>query len=291
MNGGTIRQRIFHLLADALEYPRPDLAKTVRECVALLASDNPEAAAPLREFCAFVEETSPGRLEELYTGTFDLDAACYPYVGYHLFGESYKRSVFMLELNERYQAHGFAVGSELPDHLAVLLRFLAVCDDAVLSEEIVHEALLPALERMDPCRGGVTSPLQTMADEPRDHAHHHDYRLVLQALCLVLQQFPANNLQQRTTPLKNSVLFTAENTAPPPAGEPAYPCGTGPGGRAGWWAREGAKEISLKAQCSQRSLRRIKAFFKRVGRHEASDQRGKKQRWLQAVCDGGNGYA
>jgi len=87
--------------------------------------------------------------------------------------------------------------------LAVLLRFLAVCDDATLSGEIVHEALLPALERMDPCRGGVTPPLPDAVTAPlRDGEQNgsldHPYRLVLHALRLVLQKFPANTLQQET---------------------------------------------------------------------------------------------
>ena len=212
MNGKTTPRRTFQLLADALEYPQPGLVEAVRECAALLAADNLAAAACLHEFGNFVEETPRGRLEEVYTDTFDLNAACYPYVGYHLFGESYQRSLFMLGLNERYRAHGFVVSGELPDCLAVLLRFLAVCDDAVLSGEIVHEALLPALEHMDPwgtktivpspefCGGGVgmPPPLQSMGDERQDRARP-GYWSVLRALQLVLQKFPANSLQQEAT--------------------------------------------------------------------------------------------
>jgi len=206
MDSETTRRRIFQLLADALEYPRPGLVEAARECAALLAADNIAAAACMHEFRAFVEKTPRGRLEEIYTSTFDLDAAWYPYVGYHLFGESYKRSVFMLELNERYRAHGFSVAGELPDCLAVLLRFLAVCDDAALSGEIICDALLPALDHMDlwgtqaampspeSCGGGMTPPLQSMADERPDRTRQ-GYRPALQALRLVLRHFPANTLQ------------------------------------------------------------------------------------------------
>ncbi len=84
-----------------------------------------QAAALLTEFCSFVEQASPARLEELYTGTFDLQAVCYPYVGYHLFGDSYKRGMFMAQLNAGYRERGFSAGNELPDHVAVILRFLA----------------------------------------------------------------------------------------------------------------------------------------------------------------------
>jgi nitrate reductase delta subunit len=256
MNGETTRQRTFRLLADALEYPQSGLVEAVRECVALLAADNRAAAAFLHEFGTFVEETPRGRLEEIYTATFDLNAAGYPYVGYHLFGESHQRSVFMRELNERYRAHGFAEGAagELPNYLAVLLRFLAVCDDATLSEKIVHEALLPALGRVDPCGDGATpprtgagaTPLQAMADERQERARH-GYWPVLRALRLVLQRFPAKTLPQETSPTKGSALYIAKGGA-------------------------SAKRVSAR---TQHSLQRIKATCKVIANRAASHRRAK----------------
>ena len=75
--------------------------------------------------------------------------SCYPYIGHHLLGESYRRSRFMVGLQERYREHGFEVPpEELPDHVLVVLRFLAHAPDSDLAEEIVGEALLPALARM-----------------------------------------------------------------------------------------------------------------------------------------------
>lgn len=171
----TADRRILGLFAEILEYPGARLARAVQECEALVASRNAEAGALLGRFRAFVEEAPLARLEEVYTGTFDLDAACHPYVGYHLFGESYKRSVFLLGLKERYTARGFAAGSELPDHVAVLLRFLATTDDAGLAAELVGEALLPALDRMTGTGEGQS---------PKE------YQRVLQALRLVLQREP-----------------------------------------------------------------------------------------------------
>ncbi len=148
MDTMVLERRISRLFADILVYPRPGLAETARACAALVAEGNTEAGALLGEFAAFVEATPPGRLEEIYTATFDLDATYYPYVSYHLFGESYARSAFIVGLQACYQAHGFTVENELPDHLAVLLRFLAICDDPALAAELIDDALLPALERM-----------------------------------------------------------------------------------------------------------------------------------------------
>lgn len=144
----TADRRLFELFAELLEYPGPAIAEIAWECEDLLALEHPEAAALMQQFRRFVDKVPVGRLQELYTVTFDLDTACYPYLGHHLFGESYKRSVFLLGLKERYQSVGLAYGNELPDHMAIVLRFLAVADDEAVAEDLVQEALLPALHRM-----------------------------------------------------------------------------------------------------------------------------------------------
>lgn len=183
----TVQRRLFRSFATILEYPRPGLAETARECEALLVEDNPEAAALLRQFRDVAEEVPLGRLEEIYTGTFDLNTSCFPYAGYHLFGESYKRSVFLLGLKERYQAHGFAVEGELPDHLAVLLRFLATTDDAELGRELIEEALLPVLPRL--LGEGPEAEASDEDQEPPERSESIEvYRRVLRALRLTLQQ-------------------------------------------------------------------------------------------------------
>ncbi|HEY7536671.1 MAG TPA: nitrate reductase molybdenum cofactor assembly chaperone [Gaiellaceae bacterium] len=146
---------VLALLAALLAYPDDAVRARALEAARLVAEDAPEAAELLERFAADVEALPPGRLEELYSAAFDLDtlsvaeATCYPYVGHHLFGESYRRSRFMVGLLERYRADGFEVdGGELPDHLLVMLRFLARDPDPDVAEEIVGEALLPALGRM-----------------------------------------------------------------------------------------------------------------------------------------------
>ncbi len=142
------RQRQFYLFADLLEYPQSDLTESVRECEALVSPGNPEAAELLHGFRSFEKDASLGQVQELYTRTFDLDATYHPYVGHHLFGESYKRSAFMVGLKERYKAYDFVVEGELPDHLAVMLRYLSLCEDNDQVTEIIRDAMVPALEKM-----------------------------------------------------------------------------------------------------------------------------------------------
>lgn len=149
MQERTVDGHVLDLLAGVLDYPVGNPVGKVQECVALLSTRNPDAAASLSEFQAFAKDADQGTLEELYTVTFDLDAACHPYVGYHLFGESYMRSAFLTELKEHYRGGGFAASeTELPDRLSTVLRFLSQNEDEDLKQELINEALLPALTKM-----------------------------------------------------------------------------------------------------------------------------------------------
>jgi nitrate reductase delta subunit len=190
----TGERRLFHLYALILEYPRSDLSETVRECQSLVALGNPEAAALIGGFRTYLDRTSLERLQEIYTVTFDLDATYHPYVGHHLFGESYKRSAFLVGLKERYQTFDYTFSeSELADHLAVILGFLAICDDAVLTNELIQDALLPSLERM-------VKEDQDAAKSPHGDEQGSDrspYQQVLQALRMVLEQHLVNDGQPK----------------------------------------------------------------------------------------------
>lgn len=149
------RRAVAHAFAEVLSYPYVAPATAARECAEVAAVGSRDAGALLDAFAALVETTSLGTLQEAYTRTFDLDTmsrsepTCYPYVGHYLFDESHKRGAFILGLKRRFRKAGFADESDLPDHLIVLLRFLAVCDDEQLADELVDDAILPALERMD----------------------------------------------------------------------------------------------------------------------------------------------
>ncbi|MBW4493834.1 MAG: molecular chaperone TorD family protein [Oscillatoria princeps RMCB-10] len=76
---------------------------------------------------------------------------CFPYPGYHLFGESYKRGEFLAKLKQKYRARGFTEeSSELADHLTVLLRFIAsLPPEDILAQELVEDCLVPALHKMN----------------------------------------------------------------------------------------------------------------------------------------------
>ncbi len=145
----TEMRSLYQCFARMLEYPAGGTLQAAIKAHGLLLDEDPKAAALVKEFHDYAASLPPGRLEEVYTGTFDLDAACHPYVGYHLFGETYKRSVFLVELKQRYAAEGFVFPeNDLPDHLAVVLHFLAATRDETQAQEIARDALLPVLDRM-----------------------------------------------------------------------------------------------------------------------------------------------
>lgn len=132
MNGTAGR---YDLLARCLEYPGPDLAAAA-------------AAAGVDEFAAWVAAVAPGAAEELYVRTFDLQAPCCLEVGWHLFGETYKRGAFLVRLRLAHRAHGLTEGTELPDHLANVLRLLGRLGPEEEPESLAGEAILPAIARM-----------------------------------------------------------------------------------------------------------------------------------------------
>jgi nitrate reductase delta subunit len=140
--------QVFDTFAELLSYPAADPAPAARRCRALLGGR--EAGRHLGRFLERAERARPHELEEAYSATFDLDPACAPYVGHHLCGEGPRRGVFMARLADVYRADGFegAAGGELPDHLVVVLRYLARVPAGEARQALLQDGLLPALDKM-----------------------------------------------------------------------------------------------------------------------------------------------
>jgi len=173
---GQPQQQTLLRFADLLDYPGPGLLDQARECADLLKPDQPEAAEHVAYFLEFAKSASPGQLEEIYTGTFDLNPACYIFAGYLLFGESFKRGKFLVGLQERYRERGFSAGNELADHLAVMFRFLATLEaHEALAQELLEDCLLPVLQRMN-------------KNFEHDNEKPNPYARVLQAVLHVVEQ-------------------------------------------------------------------------------------------------------
>ncbi len=141
-------KQLCRLFAEVLDYPGDSLSERANECLIQLGGSFPDIADQMRLFVAFVNGQSRGALEELYAETFDLASASTLYIGYHHFEETPKRSSFLVRLEEAYQSHGFDSGTELADHLCVLLRFFGVAKDANFVVPLLEESILPVLDKM-----------------------------------------------------------------------------------------------------------------------------------------------
>jgi nitrate reductase delta subunit len=142
------RSAALRALADLLSYPAGDAVETARRCRGLVVA---RAGRHLDAFVARAEAAGPQGLEELYSATFDLEPACAPYVGHHLFGDGPQRGPFLARLAGVYRDDGFtdrAAGGELPDHLAVVLRYLAATPRGDAREVLLRDGLVPAVDRM-----------------------------------------------------------------------------------------------------------------------------------------------
>lgn len=144
---------IYSSFAEILDYPaRNTLQERVRE----IGLQSPEIRAHVNAFQNAIEAKSVGELQEAYVNAFDLRPDCTPNLGYHLFGDDGRRGLFLAELKERMLACGIELGSELPDHVSLILRYI----DRVEEERgpMVEDCMLPALTRIAAILDETESP-------------------------------------------------------------------------------------------------------------------------------------
>ncbi len=134
--------------ARLLDYPDSGLTPAVVECISGLGPENSEALSLLEEFRQSQNSMTLEQLQELYTSTFDLLPDCSLYLGYQLFGDDWRRSTFLADLAGRYRGCGLPAGKELPDHLCLVLRYLAKEREGSEQLPLIHECLVPALTRV-----------------------------------------------------------------------------------------------------------------------------------------------
>ena len=129
-------------------------------------------ASPTTPFAAYVAGSTLAELQEEDVATFDFNPAAAPYLGHHLYGDNQKRVTYMIGLKGEFGRHGFVVGrNELPDHLVVILEFLAHLAREAREEvrrTFIAEQVLPGVERL--CSGFATrehSPWRPAAEAVR----------------------------------------------------------------------------------------------------------------------------
>jgi nitrate reductase delta subunit len=163
----TVDGHYYEWLACALAYPTADTLPGLEAHLPALRAAYPRAARGLDGLRAYLGDHPVEDAQELYTRTFDINPVCSLDVGFHLFGEDYDRGRFLAMLRGSQQEAGMPEERELPDHLPVVLRWLARVYGSELHVDMVTECVLPALRKMDEALGKGTNPyaglLQTIA--------------------------------------------------------------------------------------------------------------------------------
>lgn len=150
-------------LARLLDYPRDRdglLASYGDLASHLLKSGLDAPAAP---FAAFVQGSTLAELQEDYVANFDFNPAAAPYLGHHLYGDNQKKGTYMIKVKQEFGRHDFTPeGCELPDHLAVLLAFLAHLarrGEDSFRREFIEQLVLPGLNKLvEGCAKHSASP-------------------------------------------------------------------------------------------------------------------------------------
>lgn len=121
--------RTLKALSLTLSYPTAELQEAMPEIGAVLAADLRIAAETRRALRKLADDIGQGDLfdvQESYVMLFDRSRTLSLNLFEHVHGESRERGGAMVSLIETYREGGFEPATtELPDHLPVLLEFLA----------------------------------------------------------------------------------------------------------------------------------------------------------------------
>ncbi|GAA2245875.1 nitrate reductase molybdenum cofactor assembly chaperone [Streptomyces indiaensis] len=147
--GRALTLRLVSLL---LQYPDSELTSARPELTAVVeALPATPGAEHLARFTGWFAAQEPEALERHYVEMFDLRRKSSLYLTYYLHGDTRRRGLALLTLNQQYRAAGWSTdGGELPDHLPVVLEFAALVGpgggEAPLRRhrrglELIHHAL------------------------------------------------------------------------------------------------------------------------------------------------------
>lgn len=194
-----VMKAIYRTLADLLDYPVADWQLRGNECTGLLNAEKQSLVSHFALFASETEKLSLSELQELYTRTFDLSPVCALEIGYHLFGENYKRGVFLANLRETEASLDLGQQRQLPDYLPVLLRLLTKLDDEELRSALIVDCMIPALEKM----------LKTLSEG--ENPYRHLIATVNSVLEAEAGAYPAI-IQRARLPILQAAAFSETNT-------------------------------------------------------------------------------
>ncbi len=113
------------LLSEVLRYPKSGLCDTARNAAELFIDICPDMRDALSDFANTIQDQSESDIEELFTYSFDFSPSSAMELGWHLFGESYDRGLFLVWMRQKLREHGIPENADLPDHLSHAIQILA----------------------------------------------------------------------------------------------------------------------------------------------------------------------
>lgn len=156
-----------------LSYPTEELQGASEELIAALGQGDLLSPETVSAFAPLLKELAEGEIysiQETYVGLFDRSRTLSLNLFEHVHGESRDRGGAMVDLMENYRSAGFEPETtELPDHLPVLLEFLAmrpIAEGREILADAAHilEGLRTRLDRRESAYGVVFTALLEIAD-------------------------------------------------------------------------------------------------------------------------------
>ena len=138
---------LYDAWACCLVYPDERGADLAREGLGRLLAEHVTGCEELDLLGALLAEPEVGAREEVFTRTFDGSDRRALEVGWHLHGENYARGALMVRLRKLLKEQGLVTGSELPDHLGVVLGLLGRVEED-MADALARGMVLPALEKL-----------------------------------------------------------------------------------------------------------------------------------------------
>jgi len=138
----------YELLAPLFEYPQADFPEQVANIKDYLVGRYGDAATELGRFADLLPGDDLEAMQELFTRSFDVQAATTLDIGYVLFGDDYKRGILLANLNREHRTANIDTGTELADYIPNLLRLMAVIEDEEVLHDLAYAILGPALLEM-----------------------------------------------------------------------------------------------------------------------------------------------
>jgi nitrate reductase molybdenum cofactor assembly chaperone len=206
----------YQLLAALLEYPAADYPDRVRGIKDYLDGHYPDAAEELGRFMELLPGNDLQAMQELFTRSFDVQAATTLDVGYVLFGDDYKRGILLANLNREHRHASVDTGTELADYIPNLLRLMAVIEDEEVLHDLAYAILGPALLEM-------IGEFSTERIQKRNKSYKKHYKTLIEdpavsSEAVTLYQFALKSLYAvlkldfaliESMPLQRSVDFLA----------------------------------------------------------------------------------